>query len=664
MEQLDSNGRIPTYKVQNEFDLLSSLPDSKPSKKIVSTKKGLKAIKALTDLQKNHNVSWYRYVKDRATKVPNKIALFYRGNEITYRELFDRVDVVAKALLEIGVKSGDEIPICMTNTPELVYILLAINKIGAKANVFGEQFNSDYIEEILDDCSKKILFTDDSRYEYIKDAVQKSNINNKVVISLADSIPKDITTNKHYELELDKYYRYPNKVNFYKQSDNSILSFSDIEKIGKNSTNDFEKLGSLEDDFLITYTSGSTIVGRPKPLVHKNRSLIVSGRFHDCELSGNPDMKKFSCLAHIPPESNTDLIACISDILIQGWTVCLEPEYDYKKALDYIVLNKPNYLNMTSSFFIEAAKQYLIEGRFKGRKLDSIFTAFAVGEKLSPGEEKFINKFLRKARAGSGVPINGFKMPFTTIGVAAGDCEHGAIFYTLWKKIFELKSKTHGIKECGIYPEAYVNATALKTNSKGEYEECDYGEMGVIVSNSYSNMSGYKNNPEATKKLLITDNLGRTWLSCNVYGYMDKLGGVHIKGRKELLFPEIDGEIIPLYELEEIVLRDTKRVMSCQVVENNGEIVIIVQPQSEYKNKDIRKSIIGRIINKYGEDFIKNIDLIILPFEESFPLTHSGKRELNANTLLKKIGKKEDSSIINESKKLNYRLDNNKKGKM
>ena len=48
-----------------------------------------------------------------------------------------------------------------------------------------------------------------------------------------------------------------------------------------------------------------------------------------------------------------------------------------------------------------------------------------------------INKFLRKARAGSAVPINGFKMPFTTIGVAAGDCEHGAIFYTLWKKIFE-----------------------------------------------------------------------------------------------------------------------------------------------------------------------------------------------------------------------------------
>ena len=654
MDYLDSCGRIPTYKLQNELDLLSSLPDSKPSKRMVKTKKGLNAIKALIDLQENHNVSWYRYVKDRADKVPDKIALFYRGNEITYKELFERADVVAKSLLEIGIKPGDEIPICMTNTPELVFILLAINKIGAKANIFGEQFNSDYIEEILKDCSKKVLFVDDSRYEYIQDVIQNSNIDNKVMVSLADSIPKNITKNKYYEPELDEYYHYPNKVNSYKQTDDKILSFSDFEKIGINSTNSFENSGSLEDDFLITYTSGSTIIGKPKPIMHKNRSLIVSGRFHDCELSGNPDMKNFSCLAHIPPESNTDLIACISDILMQGWTVCLEPEYDCKKALDYIVLNKPNYLNMTTSFFIEAAKQYLIEGRFKGRKLDSIFTAFAVGEKLSPGEEKFINNFLRKARAGSGVPVNGFKMPFTTIGVAAGDCEHGAIFYTLWKKLFELKSKVHGVKECGTYPEAYVNATALKVNSKGEYEECDYDEMGIIVSNSYSNMSGYKNNPEATKNLLITDNLGRTWLSCNVYGYIDKLGGAHIKGRKELLFSEIDGKAFPLYELEELVLSDTKRVMSCQVVENNNEIVIIVQPQFDYKNKDIRKSIIGRIINKYGDNFLKNIDLIIMPFEESFPLTHSGKRELNAKTLLERFDKAKDSSKVAVQKKLNY----------
>lgn len=651
---IDEQGRIPTYRVEKEYELLNKLSDSKPSKRIVKTKKGLKGIKALIDLQKNHDVSWYRYLKERSEKHPNRVALFYRGNEISFKEMFERADNIAKSLVEMGVKPGDEIPICMTNTPELVYILIAINKIGAKANVFGEQFNPEYLEEILSGCTNKVIFSDDSRYAFIKDTVEKCNIENRVITSLSDSIPENIENNKNYEPELDGYYRYENKVSEFKQNDSRIVTFGDFENLGKNSNNDYEYPGDLETDFLITYTSGSTIVGRPKPIIHRNRSLIVSGRFHDCELSGNPDMKEFSCLAHIPPESNTDLIACISDILLQGWKVCLEPEYDSKKALDYIVLNKPNYLNMTTSFFIEAAKQYLYQNRFKGRKLDSIFTAFAVGEKMSPGEEKLINKFLRIARAGSSVPIGKFKMPFTTIGAAAGDCEHGAIFYTLWKKLFGIKSKALGVKECGLYPEGYVNATVLKMNANGEYEECDYGEMGVIVSNSYSNMSGYKNNPEATKNLLITDNLGRTWLSCNTYGYIDKLGGVHVKGRKELLFSNINGSVIPLYEVEDVIAQDTKRVLSCQVIEKDGRIITIIQPQYEYRNTDIAEPVRNHIASKFGEELLEYVDTIVLPFDEAFPLTHSGKRELNAKTILETKEITKTKKEKNDNKVLRY----------
>lgn len=649
-KMFNEEGYIKTYKVQDEFDLLSSLPNTKPSKRIVSTKRGLKAIKALIDLEENHNVSWYSFLKERAQHYSDRIALFYRGTTITYDELIKRGDNVAKALVEMGVKPGDEIPICMTNTPELVYILIGINKIGAKANIFGEQFNHEYISEIIDGCTKKVLFSDDSRYDFIKEAVKRKNIDKIVVTSLSDSLPDNVTVNKYYEPDLDKYYHYPNKVNEYKLEDSNVLSFADLDNIGKKSDNEFEFNGDLETEFLVTYTSGSTIIGKPKAMIHKNRSLIVSGRFHDCELSGNPDMKDFSCLAHIPPESNTDLIACISDVLMQGWKVCLEPEYDYKKALDYIMINKPNYLNMTTSFFIETAKQYLIEKRFRNRKLDFIFTSFAVGEKLSPGEEKLINKFLRVSRAGSAVPVNGFKLPFTTLGAAAGDCEHGAIFYTLWKKFSEAKSKLYGINECGLYPEAYVNPTVLKKNAQGEYEECDYGEIGLVVSNSYSNMAGYKNNREATKKLLVTDNLGRTWLSCNTYGYIDKLGGVHIKGRRELLFGEVNNTAIPLYKVEEIITKDTKRILSCQVVEHEGKIVAVIQPQFGVDEYSLVSSTKKRLSKEMNKLFMDNFDIIILPFEKSFPLTHSGKRELKVQSLFEKDN--EISNVISNNKVL------------
>lgn len=643
--KLNEYGRIPTYKVEEEYKLLETLPDSKPSKRIIKTKKGLKAIKALIDLEKNHNVSWYRYLKERANNYPNKIALFYRGNEISYKEMMFRADNIAKSLVNIGIKPGDEIPICMTNIPELIYILIAINKIGAKANIFGEQFDKNYIQNILAGCTSKIIFSDDSRYEFIKNVV--SGIERKVISSLSNSIPNNIENNKYYVPELDSYYRYNDKVSYYCKNDETVQSFANFEKNGAHLMNDIEYNGNLETDFLITYTSGSTIKGRPKAIIHKNRSLIVSGRFHDCELSGNPDMKEFKCLAHIPPESNTDLIACISDILLQGWTVCLEPEYDYKKCLDYIVLNEPNYLNMTTSFFIEAAKQYLFEKKFNDRKLKSIFTAFAVGEKLSPGEEKLINKFFRVAKTGSGVSVNGFKFPFTTLGAAAGDCEHGAIFYTLWKKLFEIKSKAYGIKECGLYPEAYVNATVLKEKSNGEYEECSYGEIGIIVSNSYSNMSGYKNNPEATEKLLITDNLGRTWLSCNTYGYIDKLGGVHVKGRRELLFYNLNGKNVSLSEVEDIIVKDTKRVLSCQMVEHDENIVAVVQPQHKVNMLELKSSIKQRLLQKYNQEFMDKLEIIIIPFEESYPLTHSGKRELQLQSL---FDKKQNNEEIQQKK--------------
>ena len=146
---LDSNGRIPTYKLQDEFELLESLDDLKPSKKIIKSKKGLKAIKALIDLGKNHNVSWYKYLKYRNRDNMDTLALFYRGNKISFREMFYMADNIAKSMLNSDLKFGDEIGVCVTNSPELVYIILAANKLGIKVNCFGSKFNKEYLKSIL-----------------------------------------------------------------------------------------------------------------------------------------------------------------------------------------------------------------------------------------------------------------------------------------------------------------------------------------------------------------------------------------------------------------------------------------------------------------------------------------------------------------------------------
>ena len=121
---LNDEGRIPTYRVEEELELLENLPDSKPSKRIIKTKKGLKAIKALIDIKNNYDISWYQYLKDRNLKNMNDVALFYRGTKITFQEMFDKADELIKSMAKIGLYIGDEIGVCVTNSPEFVYIIL------------------------------------------------------------------------------------------------------------------------------------------------------------------------------------------------------------------------------------------------------------------------------------------------------------------------------------------------------------------------------------------------------------------------------------------------------------------------------------------------------------------------------------------------------------
>lgn len=644
---LNEQVRIPTYRVETELSLMESLSDNKPSKRIIKSKKGLKAIKALIDLEQNHNTSWYNYLKSKNKDNMNKTALFYRGNKISFKEMFDKADELAVSMTEKNLKLGDEIGVCVSNTPELVYILLAANKLGLKVNLFGSSFDKNYLSKILDGVSKKIIFISDDNYDDIKEVVKDKNIEQIVVTSLASSLPKDPSKCDEYEKELKDYYYYEDKTDRIVSEGNNIESFENFIKKSNKNIKVPNNIGNLETDFLVTYTSGSTKNGFPKEIIHKNRSLITMGRFHDPELCGNPKLENMRGLAHIHPESNTDVITCISDNLMQGWSVALEPEYSKDKALDYVILNKPNYLNITTSFLIEMSKQYLMDGRYnkdgKSRKLPFLLATFAVGERTSKGEEKFINTFLRKSKAGSGVSIKGFKMPYTTLSIGGGDCEHGGIYYTLWKSLQEkIHSPILGKKEMGMMPVPYVVVTALKQDSDGNYVECQYDELGIIVANSYSNLSCYKNNPETTQKLIITDNLGRNWVTTNTYGYIDKLGSVHVKGR----IPEKKHSICETYLIDDIISEDTKNILSSTTVENENGLLITIQqqPSSTKTTDEICKSIYYRLQSKVPDNILEYIKIRVIPVRDSMPLTPSGKRS-------SKVLENEEFGIVENLKK-------------
>ena len=570
----------------------------------------------LEELEQNHNHSWYEELYHRNKNNLNDIALFYRGTEVTYGEMLENMRKYAQSLKQLGVTKGTEIPICMSNTPELVYLLGAISMIGAKANIFSTEFDKDYITEIIDGCNAELMFVEDGKYDELKGAIADSHISKIIMTSLTDSLPK---TGNPYELFDQAHGKFVNSVEHHKQTNSNICDIKEFLKVGESFKGWLLSDVDLDDEFTITYSSGSTNSTRAKAIVHTVRSFITIGRCHDTDVQKSASMKNFTIQAQIPTHSNTDIISSISDSLMQGSKLALEPIYDKDFFIDSLFINEPTYVVATRSFWIHTMKKVLYDPKYKNIKMPFLLIPFSVGEPLERNEEKFLNKGLRKLQAGR----NKIPTPVSpiTMSVAGGDCEHGGIFWILFRA---LQSKTPGrlLKQevAGLNPFQMVDVAVLDEEGK----KCQPYQMGRLVANSPCNMKCYKNNPEATERFFIKDANGKVWGDCNVYSYIDSMGGVHMKGR----MPS-EKEMLPPFVVADTILKDTKNILSCEVVEDpeTSYYVAHVELQPEKtKLPQILYSADQRCKKQFGEDFTSRLLYRVHSFDESFELTGCGKR--------------------------------------
>lgn len=571
-----------------------------------------KKLEYLKEIEENHNHSLFEEIFNRRKNELSRTALFYRGTKISYGELENKVYEYAKALKAYGIKKGDEIPICMSNTPELVYLLGAISLLGAEANVFGDGFDKEYITEIINSCNTDLIFVTDNLYTNVEEPIKKSKVKNIIVSSLADSLPKGV--NPYFELE-KKWYDFKDRKVDIINSNNNAKSILDFLKEGKNYNGIVYEKVNLNDIYTTTYSSGSTNSTRPKGIVHDVKSYVVMGTYHDPEKSNVPSMKNLRMLAHIPPHSNTDIQSCITDPLMQGSEVALEPIYNEEHYIFSLLINKPSFVTATRSFFVRLADDVLYDKKFQKTKMPFLFVPMIVGEPTSPGEEKYINKALRKINAGS--QFTHLPLSPITISIAGGDCEHGGLFFILFKSLQEKNFKyLLGKEPKGLRTYNMVEVATL--NDKGEY--CKPGEIGRLVANSPCTMVSYKNDKKATDNFFVKDAYGKIWGDCSVYGYIDKYSGVHIKGRRN---PE---DKVPPFQLADIILKDTKNILSCEVINMQDNYIIYLRLMPDRKIKDTNTLILSikdRCLKYFDTSLV---DTFIYSIKDNFKLTGCGKR--------------------------------------
>lgn len=574
---------------------------------------------------KEHNHSWYEDIYLRNKDNKKKIAMFFRGTEITYQEFFDMVIMYARSLKQYGVNKGDEFVACLKQTPDYPVLVAAASLIGAVINLISADFNLDYISQIINCANSKIVFVDDWDFANIAASLHNCT-QDKIIVTLP--VCKWDRHNNPYSEITDRFYRFNEKeyINSVSEFDNVI----DIETFLENGSKNIGEInghGKLEDEIAITYTSGSTSKGVHKGVVQRNQTYIIMGRYHDPEVAGIPPMDKIVTLTEVGPHADTILLTGVSDTLLQGGTVALDPIIDEYYFLYSLKINNPSLIVATRTFWLRAMKQTYENEDFKGLTLPYMYVPSEGGEPLSAGEEKALNRWLKKVKAGIAITHTPFSIVKMTVG--GGDSEHGSLFLSLFRGYQNYLQKVRGINEpIGL---GYYNFVDIQTlREDGTY--CDTMEMGRLVANSPISMEKYHNDPEATKVYFITDAYGKKWGDLCCYGYIDKWDHVYIKGRIGKNDPEIK-----TFQVADEILRDLKNIMSCEVVTLNNEsgtLIYIAHIEVQYKKTvNLQKVLLAaelRCTKKFRDELNGRLYFRVRSHEEGFPTLFTAKRNIIA----------------------------------
>lgn len=96
-----------------------------------------------------------------ARRTPDKTAIIYEGQQITFADLHARVMSMAAKLRAMGIGEGDVIALFMKNSPAYIEISFAASAIGAIFLPINFRLAAPEAEFILQDSGAKLLFVDD-----------------------------------------------------------------------------------------------------------------------------------------------------------------------------------------------------------------------------------------------------------------------------------------------------------------------------------------------------------------------------------------------------------------------------------------------------------------------------------------------------------------------
>jgi long-chain acyl-CoA synthetase len=184
-------------------------------------------------------------------KQPQKIAVIFAEEQVSYSELYIKVRNIAALLKHNGVKEGVKVIVLLPNSIEFLVLMLAIADLGAVLVPLSTTLSSEAVKKAAEssDCSF---------------AVVNSSVIGKIPQDLIPMESVLVIGNKVVDEE--KYLRIDDS-----------LTLGESYELGMNNINP-------DSDYILTMTSGST--GNPKPIIFSQKTKINRGIDACSELYG------------------------------------------------------------------------------------------------------------------------------------------------------------------------------------------------------------------------------------------------------------------------------------------------------------------------------------------------------------------------------------------
>lgn len=541
--------------------------------------------------------SAYQLIYETNKKNLDYIAFNYFGSLITYKEMFERIDILSQKLCKMGVKPGEHVLISELATPEGIIAFYACNKIGAVSHLMNPLYGKeDFIKIINSNNIKKYITMDIFYNKAMQEAISHTQIDTVIYSSLKTSLPYGINMD-NFKYELITMLK---TIGSNLKNDSKAIAWEDVVKKDGTYVSTIDTAYYKSNaDCAVAYTSGTT--GTSKGVVATNKAMnsmaILEGITEDSFVDQDV------IFITLPTWIYYGLVNSIHNPLYFSLTLALNPLFNAKTVHKDMNRYHFNHWDTVPTYIDEMAKNKKV-ANMDLAMLKSVVTG---GDYLTVQLQEKVNNLIKK---------NGGSIKIMQ-GYGASELL-GSFCYT---KGNDFTMGSVGVPMIG-------NKAKIIDNETGE--ELGLNQTGELYLFSPTLMSRYLNKSEETKKVIVSDENGLLWYKTGDLAHINEKGEIFIDGRIRRIDMVKDENGMPAKLIPDKIKRIVEQIpeiFRCEVISVPDKKyllkpVLYIQLVKESEYDDLLEKTIYSNCSLQLPEYMQPKDIVVV---EKFPLKPSLK---------------------------------------